>query len=80
MNDKLNLPIDANVLRLLGFNPVSLITTIGRDGSVNAAPHGWVTVVDYDPPQLLFSVNIKHDTYRNVLETGEFVVNIPSAE
>jgi len=76
----MSLPINDNVLRLLGFNPVTLITTLGKDGSVNAAPHGWVTMVDYNPPQLLFSVNRSHDTYRNILETNEFVVNIPSAD
>ena len=76
----MNLRIDNDILRLLGFSPVTLITTVGKDGSINAAPHGWVTVVDYGPPQLLFSVNMKHDTYRNVLETKEFVVNIPGAD
>ena len=80
LNDRVSLPIDNDVLRLLGFTPVTLITTVGKDGSINAAPHGWVTVVDYNPPQLLFSVNTKHDTYRNVLETAEFVINIPSAD
>jgi flavin reductase (DIM6/NTAB) family NADH-FMN oxidoreductase RutF len=79
MSDKVSLHIDNNVLRLLGFSPVTLITTVGKDGSINAAPYGWITVVDYDPPQLLCSVNMKHDTYRNVLETEEFVVNIPNA-
>lgn len=80
LSDRVSLPIEKDVLRLLGFTPVILITTVGKDGSVNAAPHGWVTVVDYDPPQLLFSVNIRHDTYRNVIETKEFVVNIPGAD
>lgn len=80
MNSKVSLPIKDNILRLLGFNPVTLITTVGKAGAVNAAPYGWVSVVDYEPPQLLFSVNKKHDTYRNILEIGEFVVNIPSAD
>jgi len=79
MSGKVSLHIDNNILRLLGFSPVTLITTVGKDGLINAAPYGWITVVDYNPPQLLFSVNIKHDTYRNVLETEEFVVNIPNA-
>jgi flavin reductase (DIM6/NTAB) family NADH-FMN oxidoreductase RutF len=77
LGDRVNLSIENDVLRLLGFNPVTLITTVGKDGSINAAPHSWVTVVDYNPPQLLFSVNMKHDTYRNIMETREFVVNIP---
>ena len=80
LSDKVSLSIDDDILRLLGFHPTTLITTIGKDGSINVAPMGWVTGVDYNPPQFLFSVNIKHDTYRNVLETGEFVVNIPSVD
>jgi flavin reductase (DIM6/NTAB) family NADH-FMN oxidoreductase RutF len=80
MNRKTDLLVKDNVLRLLGFNPVTLITTVGKGGTVDVAPHGWVSVVDYNPPQLLFSVNVKHDTYRNIIETGEFVVNIPSAD
>jgi flavin reductase (DIM6/NTAB) family NADH-FMN oxidoreductase RutF len=80
MSPKAILPVNNNLLRLLGFTPVTLITTLSKDGSVNAAPHGWVTVVDYDPPQLLFLVNTKHNTYRNVKETREFVVNIPGAD
>jgi len=80
MSDKVSLPIENDILRLLGFSPVTLITTVGKDGSVNAASYGWITVVDYNPPQLLFSVNIKHDTYRNILETEEFVVNVPNAD
>lgn len=80
LNGKVSLPVDNDLLRLLGFGPVTLITTIGKDGSINAAPHSWVTVVDYDPPQILFSVNTKHDTYRNILETKECVVNILGAD
>lgn len=80
MSAKVSLPIKDNVLRLMGFNPVTLITTVGKEGAVNAAPHGWVSVVDYSPHQLVLSVNVKHDTYRNILEAGEFVVNIPSAD
>lgn len=80
MCDKINGHVAKDVLRFLGFSPVTLITTVGRDGSVNAAPMSWVSIVDYNPPRLLFSVNKKHDTYRNVLETGEFVANIPGAD
>lgn len=73
-----SLPVNDDVLRLLAFNPVTLITTVGEDGSTNAAPHSRATVADYSPPQILLSVNVKHDTYRNILKTKEFVINIPS--
>jgi len=71
------LPINKETLTLLNLKPVVIITTVGKDGSINAAPYAWFTVVDYDPPQFLFSTNTKRDTYRNILETKEFVVNFP---
>lgn len=77
MSEIINLPVNYDSITLLNFTPTTIITTVGKDESINSAPMSWVTVVSYDPPQLLFSVNLKHDTYRNVLETGEFVVNIP---
>jgi len=50
------------------------------DRATNAAPHSWFTVADYNPPQVVISVNTKHDTYRNLVETKEFVVNIPGTD
>ena len=80
MTSVINLPVNDNILRLLAFGPVTLVTTVGKDGSTNAAPHSRATVADYDPPRILVSVNRKHDTYRNIVETGEFVINIPSTD
>jgi len=67
------------VLTLLNLKPAIIITTVGKDGSTNAAPYSWFSIVDYNPPRILFSTNMKRDTYRNVLETKEFVLNYPSA-
>ena len=75
-----SLPVGDDTLRLMGFGPVTLITTTGRDGSVNAAPHSRATIASYSPPQILISVNTAHDTYRNIVETREFVMNIPGAD
>jgi len=80
LTDVVSLSVDDDTLRLLGFSPVTLITTVGKDGSINAAPHSRATVADYNPPQMLISVNTKHDTYRNIMETGEFVINIPGTD
>ncbi len=80
MINVINLSVNDDILRLLAYGPVALITTVGRDKSTNAAPHSRITVADYDPPQLLISVNRKHDTYRNMIDTGEFVINIPSID
>ena len=80
MTNAVPLSVDDDTLRLLGFCSVTLITTIGRDGSTNAAPHSRYTVASYSPPQILISVDTRHDTYRNILETKEFVINIPGAD
>jgi flavin reductase (DIM6/NTAB) family NADH-FMN oxidoreductase RutF len=74
------LPVTDDILRLFGFLPVAIIATVGKDGSVNAAPFSWVAVVSYDPPQVLFSTNIKRHTYKNIIDTKEFVINIPSVD
>lgn len=66
------------VLTLLNLKPTVIVTTVGKDGSINAAPYTWFSIVDYNPPQVLFSTNLKRDTYRNVMETKEFVLNYPS--
>jgi len=76
----ISLPIESEVLTLLNLKPAIIITTVGKDGSINAAPYSWFSIVDYNPPQVLFSTNMKHDTYRNVLETKEFVLNFPSVD
>jgi flavin reductase (DIM6/NTAB) family NADH-FMN oxidoreductase RutF len=62
------------------MKPTVIVTTVGKDGSTNAAPYSWYSIVDYNPPRLLLSSNMKRDTYRNILETGEFVLNFPSVE
>lgn len=80
MTNVVSLSIDDNTLRLLGFSPVTLITTVGKDGSTNATPHSRATVADYDPPHILISVNTKHDIYRNIIETKEFVINVPGVD
>ena len=73
----MKLAIDKELLTLLNLKPVVIVTTVGKDGSTNAAPFSWFSVVDYEPPRILLSTNMKRDTYRNILETGEFVLNFP---
>ena len=76
----ISLPTGSEVLTLLNLKPTIIITTVGKDGSINAAPCSWFSIVDYNPPRVLFSTNMKRDTYRNVLETKEFVLNFPSVD
>ena len=65
--------------RLLSPRPVWLITTVDRAGRINAAPFSFATPVEIDPPLVLFSCDPEHDTYKNIKETKEFVINIPTS-
>lgn len=63
--------------------PIAWVSTIGRDGIANLAPFSFFTVASRNPATVLFSVSGREgggvkDTLRNVRETGDFVVNIPS--
>ena len=78
MANIVTLPANTEVLTLLNLKPTVIITTVGKDGSTNAAPFSRFSIVDYNPPRALFSTRMKRDTYKNILETGEFVLNYPS--
>lgn len=60
--------------------PIGWISTVNAQGEKNLAPFSFFNVVGYDPPHVLFSPispnGRQKDTLNNVLETGEFVVNL----
>lgn len=61
--------------------PIAWVTTVGARGSVNAAPFSWFNTVCPDPPMLMLSIGSRadgspKDTWRNIRDTGEFVVNV----
>ncbi len=60
--------------------PVYLISTISEDNIFNIAPYGMVMPVSYNP--LIISVGSarNRDTYKNIVDTHEFVLNVPSTE
>jgi flavin reductase (DIM6/NTAB) family NADH-FMN oxidoreductase RutF len=53
-----------------------LISTVDREGRVNAAAFGTCTRVCHDPVYIAFTCGTGKDTYNNVLATGEFTVNV----
>jgi flavin reductase (DIM6/NTAB) family NADH-FMN oxidoreductase RutF len=57
-----------------------MITTVDKDGAVNAASFGTCVRVCHDPVFIAFTVGAPKDTCNNVLSTGEFVVNVPPFE
>jgi len=58
--------------------PVYLISTINKSGVRNIAPYGMVMPASYNPPIYVVGSDKDRDTYQNILETNEFVLNIPS--
>lgn len=57
---------------------IYLISTISKTGLLNIAPYGMVISVSYNPPTYALSSDKDRDTYRNIIETKEFVLNIPT--
>lgn len=61
--------------------PVALVTTLGPDGTVNAAPFSMFNMVGEEPPIVMISLNRRSDdslkdTALNIVRTGEFVVHL----
>jgi flavin reductase (DIM6/NTAB) family NADH-FMN oxidoreductase RutF len=62
--------------------PIALVTTLGENGVVNAAPFSMFNMLGEDPPIVVLSINRSHadgrmkDTARNILASGEFVVHL----
>jgi flavin reductase (DIM6/NTAB) family NADH-FMN oxidoreductase RutF len=61
--------------------PIALVTTLGANGVVNAAPFSMFNMVGEDPPIVMLSINrltdgrLK-DTAANILASEEFVVHM----
>ena len=61
--------------------PIALVTTLGANGVVNAAPFSMFNMIGEDPPILMISINRLQDgqlkdTAANILNNGEFVVHM----
>lgn len=75
----------ANAYKLLAATimprPIAWIVTRGRDGGLNAAPFSFFNAMGSAPPTIAVGILADpdrgfKDTARNILETGEFVVNL----
>lgn len=62
--------------------PISFVSTLSKNGRRNLAPFSYFQVVDHDPPIFVGSFSARKDrlkdTRRNLIETGECVINIVS--
>lgn len=57
-----------------------LVTTVDREGNINAAPFSFASPISFDPPLVMVSCGHGKDTLKNVRDTREFVLNIPTEE
>lgn len=64
--------------------PVAWITTRSKGGVVNAAPFSSYNYLAHSPPMVGVNIGSREgqlkDTARNIVETGEFVVNVATFE
>jgi flavin reductase (DIM6/NTAB) family NADH-FMN oxidoreductase RutF len=62
--------------------PIAWITSRSRAGAVNAAPFSFFNAMGSDPPTVVIGIMPRDgrlkDTAANIIETGEFVVNLVS--
>lgn len=61
---------------------ITVVTTLDATGRVNAAPYSHIMQYDVmaKNPRLIVGFRQDSHSFRNICETGEFVVNCPSAE
>ncbi|MGE3872127.1 MAG: flavin reductase family protein [Parvibaculaceae bacterium] len=72
--------------------PIALVVTQDRLGCLNAAPFSWFNVVSSEPPVVVLGIATRlsearqhggaeqKDTLTNIRATGEFVINLVSAD
>ncbi len=70
-----------HLIRLIVPRPIAWVSTVSRSGLSNLAPFSFFTGVGSRPPSLLFCPANRRDgqpkdTLRNIVDTGEFVVNV----
>lgn len=62
--------------------PIAWVTTLSTSGVINAAPYSFFNVMGHEPPTLAIGLLAGSgrfkDTAANILQTGEFVVNLVS--
>ncbi len=58
----------------------AIITTVDKEGRVNAASYATCVRIVHNPVQIAFTTSLTGHTGENLLATGTFVVNLPSFE
>ncbi len=71
------LPLDPFYALVLP-RPIAWISTLSKAGRANLAPYSFYNAFSHDPSYVAFGTAHHKHTLRNITETGEFVVNMPT--
>ena len=66
--------------RLINHGPVVLVSSQSGDSGPNVLAVAWVTPVCQDPSMAAISIAKGHHSHRLILDSGEYVVNVPAAD
>jgi flavin reductase (DIM6/NTAB) family NADH-FMN oxidoreductase RutF len=78
-NGKVNISL-SNASRLLHPMHTVLVTCVGKNGKANIITIAWAMPTSINPPLVAISVRPNRHSYRLLVESGDFVVNIPTME
>src|SRR5262249_40067422 len=68
------------MISLIVPRPIAWVSTVSPEGAHNLAPFSYFNGISSHPPIVMIAVGARHgerkDTWRNIQQTGEFVVNV----
>jgi len=65
--------------RLIGSGPIVLVSSLHK-GRAALTPIAWHMPISDDPPIVALEIWRDHFIHKAILETGDFVINIPSSD
>ena len=65
--------------RLIGPGPIVVVSSV-CGGRAALTPIAWHMPVSDEPPIIALEIWDKHFVYKAIMETGDFVINIPSSD
>jgi flavin reductase (DIM6/NTAB) family NADH-FMN oxidoreductase RutF len=72
--------VDLNIAyRIIGPGPVVLVSSL-LNKTAGLTPIAWHMPVSDDPPMVALEIWEKHFIYKAIIETGDFVINVPSSD
>jgi flavin reductase (DIM6/NTAB) family NADH-FMN oxidoreductase RutF len=66
-------------LKATGPLPLVLVSTLNGE-TENVAPYAWIMPISMEPPILGVAIRNIRDTFKNIMDQGEFVVSVPGPE